>query len=65
MRQGLKWAIQWIADNDSVGDDDSVDILEGFVSVALVADMFDKPQLDIANRVYKLRHPDSEDGQDG
>lgn len=55
--RGYKFAIQWIADEDNMGDDDPPDVLGGYVSVALVADIYGKDQDEVAKDVYKLRHP--------
>lgn len=33
-------AVRWIADNDATGDNDSVEVVSGYISVVLVADLF-------------------------
>lgn len=54
---GLRDSIQWIADNDNAGDNEPPDVLDGYATVALVADIFGKLPSEIANRVYALRNP--------
>jgi len=51
-------AIEWIAQNDSAGDDDPLDILSGLISVLLVSDLFGVDPMRVATDVYSLRHPE-------
>lgn len=55
MRPTLKFAIQWIADNDNPGDDDDLDTVSGYISVLLVSDLFGKDPVDIATKVLTFR----------
>jgi hypothetical protein len=61
-RPSLKRAIQWIADNDAVGDNDPIDTLSGLVSVCLVADMFGVDQKEVARRIWNIRNPNDQKG---
>lgn len=56
--KGYKFAVEWIANEDANGDDDPVDVLAGYISVALVADIYGKDQAEVARDVYNLRHPE-------
>ena len=57
-RPSLKRAIEWIDDNDSNGDNDPIEILQGLISVLLVADLFDTDPREIARRIWNARNPD-------
>lgn len=46
----------WIALNDAPADNDNAEQLEGYISVALLADLFGKQAKDVANDVYTLRN---------
>ena len=50
-------AVQWIADNDAPGDNDSAAGLATYTSVALVADVWGKPTSMVAIDVWNHRHP--------
>jgi len=54
--KGIKYAIEWIALNDAAGDNQSAEDMVGYVSVALVADLFDKSPEEIAQRVFEKRN---------
>lgn len=54
-RPTLTAAIEWIAFNDNPGDDESPETMAGYCTVALVADLFGKRPIDIAERVHRLR----------
>lgn len=54
-RQGYKFAVDWIANNDNPGDKDDAMELAGYATVALVADMFGKNALNVAQDVVKRR----------
>jgi Mg2+/Co2+ transporter CorC len=54
LTQGYRSAVQWIASNDAIGDFDSAEELVGLVTVAMVADLFDKDQEQVAKDVWKL-----------
>ncbi|MEM7811734.1 MAG: hypothetical protein AAF532_09685 [Planctomycetota bacterium] len=48
-------AIEWIAFEDSWGDDDTVCELKGYRTVALVADLYGTRLVFVASLVWKLR----------
>jgi len=54
--KGIKYAIEWIALNDAAGDNQSAEDMVGYVSVALVADLFGKSPEEIAQRVFEKRN---------
>jgi hypothetical protein len=56
MAASLKKAIEWIASEDALGDNEDIETLSGYISVLLVADLFDKEANDIAKRVWQLRN---------
>lgn len=51
----IKFAVEWIANNDEPADGD-LETMEGLMTVVLVADLFDKAPAEIARRVIKRRH---------
>jgi hypothetical protein len=51
---GIRQAIEWIAENDQTAETDWTE-MEDFVSVVLVADLFDKDPAEVARRVIKKR----------
>ena len=57
--KGYKFAVEWIANEDANGDDDPVDVLAGYISVSLAADIYGKTQEQVAQDVYNLRHPEA------
>jgi len=56
-RASYREAIAWIADNDEAGDDDAtvVDVVRGYTTVVLVADVFDVDADKVAADVVKAR----------
>lgn len=54
-RKGYKFAIAWIAENDCPADNHVPYIMEAYISVCLVADMFQKTAEQVAGDVYKYR----------
>lgn len=54
-RPGYREAIAWIAENDSAGDDDPLDVLDGLVTVCLVADLFRLDNKKVAADVFQYR----------
>lgn len=52
-RASYREACQWIALNDSAGDDD--DDVQGFVTTALIADLFGVSDEKVAADVIRLR----------
>lgn len=55
-RLGYAKAVQWIADNDAPGDDDSAEDMFGYLTVALASEVYDVPQETIARDVWAFRH---------
>lgn len=53
--KGLKFAIEWIALNDSAGDGLTEEEISGLISVVLIADLFDKDPREIARKIVKFR----------
>jgi hypothetical protein len=49
-------AILWIAENDNDWDNEGAEELSGYISVALVADLFGKSAAEVAQDVYALRN---------
>ena len=47
--------VAWIAANDNPGDNEDVETLSGYISVALLADLFEVPQEAIATLVWETR----------
>ena len=56
--KGYKFGVAWIAVNDAAGDDDPVDVMAGYLSVALLADMAGKDGENVAADViaYRKKH---------
>jgi hypothetical protein len=54
-----KDAITWIANEDAPADDDPPDVLAGYLTVCLVADLFGKENKKVAHDVFQLRHPEA------
>lgn len=50
------WCIRWIADNDNDGDDEDEEVLAGYLTVQLAADLTNTDPAVIARAVYKRRH---------
>lgn len=51
-------AVQWIAENDAPGDDCKPGDLSRALTVCLVADLFSKHSMAVAEDVWDARHPD-------
>lgn len=49
-------AVTWIAHNDESSELNDVQAVAQQISVALVADLFDVHEIDVANAVLALRH---------
>jgi hypothetical protein len=49
-------AVLWIANEDNPGDNESVEFLSGYLTVALVADLFGKDQKEVAMAVWRIRN---------
>jgi len=58
-RASYREAVRWIADNDAPADDEPVDVLAGYTTVLLVADVFGREAEDVARDVWRVRHPRS------
>jgi len=56
MRPSYHTAVQWIANEDSPGDNDDIETLRGYLTVCLVADLFGKDQDKVAKDVYEARN---------
>ncbi len=56
-RPGYKEAVQWIADHDNGANHDHEEIA-GYITSALVADIFGVPQEKVGRDVYKKRGGD-------
>ena len=54
---GYKQAIEWIALNDSAGDDDALnpEIVSGLVTSVMVAELFDVDSLRVGEDIVKYR----------
>lgn len=48
-------ALSWIALNDAPGDDDNAADTAGYLTVCLVADLFNKEPYEVARKVVHLR----------
>lgn len=59
----LKMA-RWVADNDSAGDDDALDVeaVSQLVTVALIADTTGVSPLTVAEKIVQLRKKENENG---
>ena len=55
--KGIKFAVDWIALNDAAGDPDALEaeVVAGYISTLLVADIFNKDPEDVALRVVRRR----------
>ena len=62
-RASYRDAIAYIALNDAPGDVSDVDELMGFVSVGLVAAIFDKDQETVARAVFNYRAKNGTDSE--
>lgn len=65
MRASYRAACQWIADNDNSGSNDTSQEIEGYITAALVADIFGKTPEAVALTVAKIRRKQSENSSDG
>lgn len=57
VKRGYKFGVRWIADNDDPGSSDAqnVEAVKGYISVLLLADLFGKDALEVAEAVVKVR----------
>jgi len=54
-RASIKHAIEWIAENDEPEELDE-ELVKGQITVLLIADIFGKERIDIANKIVKYRY---------
>lgn len=50
-----KEAVDWIAFNDNAGSEDQCEDIQGYITVALVADIFGKEDSKVAADVARVR----------
>jgi hypothetical protein len=55
-RASYEKAVEWIALNDNEGDDEDADALAITMTVLLVADLWNRPPLLVAEDVFQYRH---------
>jgi hypothetical protein len=55
-REGYKFGVAWIAENDGPGDNDNAETIAGYISVLLLADLFHKEAAAVAQDVVRYRH---------
>lgn len=51
----LRQAVKWIAEEDAHGDNDDADTISGYLTVHLVADLFDVQPIEVARKVVRHR----------
>ena len=54
-REGYRFGVAWIAENDAPGDNADVNTIVGYISVLLLADLFHKEAADVAHDVLRYR----------
>ncbi len=56
-REGYKFGVAWIAENDDVGSGDARDVeaVAGYISTLLLADLFHKQPTNVAQDIVKYR----------
>lgn len=56
-RASYRHAVEWVAGNDSPGEDDALDVewVSRLVTVCLVADLFGKPDEEVGADVVRFR----------
>lgn len=54
-RASYRDAVDWIAQNDESGSEDTPEQISGYASVVLVADLFDVDSIKVAGAVYNKR----------
>jgi hypothetical protein len=57
-REGYKFGVAWIAENDSPGSADAQDaaVVAGYISTLLLADLFHKEPATVAQDIVRYRH---------
>jgi hypothetical protein len=56
-REGYRFAVRWIAENDDAGSPDArdEDTVAGYITTLLVADMFHKSPAEVAKDIIRSR----------
>jgi hypothetical protein len=54
-RQGYKFGVAWIAENDNSGMGDDVLTIAAYVSTLLLSDLFGKEPREVAEAIYGYR----------
>jgi hypothetical protein len=54
-REGYQFGVAWIANNDNPGDNETAEVIAGYITVALLADLFHKRPATVANDVLTYR----------
>lgn len=54
-REGYKFGVVWIAENDSSGNGDDVHTIASYVSTLLLSDLFHKQPGDVAEDIFRYR----------
>lgn len=49
--------VEWIAYNDNNGDDEGPEAIAGYISVTMLAHVYNVPARKIADEVFAIRHP--------
>ena len=62
-RASYRYAVAWIAENDSAGDADSLDpeVVSELITAQLVADLFDVPPEKVGRDIVRLRRLNNHD----
>ena len=57
-REGYKFGVRWIAENDDPGSPDAqnVEVVAGYVSTLLLADLFHKEPAEVAKDIVRWRN---------
>lgn len=53
--RGYRFGVHWIAANDNSGSDDGLDEISGYISTALLADLFGRLTKDVAADIHAER----------
>ena len=57
MREGYRFGVRWIAENDDSGSADArnEEVVAGYISTLLLADLFHKQPADVAKDIVRWR----------
>ena len=55
MKNGYRFAVAWIAQNDNAGNGDSIEEIAGYVSTLLLADLAEKDPDKVARDIMQVR----------